>query len=231
MVTENMSHICIAIWTCAISFNTSCAVNRVWWAILAAGLLPLVLLGFDMAGDDLGANPIEAIHIRLGDWALRFLCLTLLVTPLQNIFQWRGMADFRQLLGLYSWFYASLHLLAYLVLDQAWQWSLIARDLLESRYIWFGVFAYLVLLLLALTSSKAGKRSLGKRWKKLHRWVYPASVAAVLHYFWQLKGNLAEPVFYALALTLLLGFRLMVWWKNRQFGRLMIPTGRSSSNE
>jgi sulfoxide reductase heme-binding subunit YedZ len=200
--------------------------NKLWWAIVAAGLLPLLVLAIEIAADSLGANPIEAIHIRLGDWALRFLCLTLAVTPLQTVTKWRGMADYRQLLGLYCWFYASLHLFAYLAVDHAWEWPLIGLDLLESRYMWFGVLAYAIIFLLGLTTSKAAKKILGKRWKKLHRWIYFASFAAVLHYFWQLKGNLIEPAFYLLTVSFLLAFRVMVWLKNRQIGLLMIPTGR-----
>lgn len=201
------------------------SVNKIWWSVLLVGLLPLGILIIQIAANTLGANPIEAVHIRLGDWALRFLCLTLAITPLQTVTNWRGMADFRQLFGLYSWFYASLHVLAYLAMDHAWQWSLIGMDLLESRYIWFGLIAYVILLLLALTTTKAAKKALGKRWKKLHRLIYCAALAAVMHYFWQLKGNLLQPSFYLTIVAFLLVFRFLVWLKNRQFSRLMIPTG------
>lgn len=204
---------------------TSNNVNKIWWSVLLVGVLPLVVLIIQIAADSLGANPIEAVHIRLGDWALRFLCLTLAITPLQTVTNWRGMADFRQLFGLYSWFYASLHVLAYLAMDHAWQWSFIGMDLLESRYIWFGLIAYVILLLLALTTTKAAKKALGKRWKKLHRWIYCAGLAAVMHYFWQLKGNLLQPSFYLAIVAFLLFFRFLVWLKNRQFSNLMIPTG------
>jgi sulfoxide reductase heme-binding subunit YedZ len=203
--------------------------NRIWWWLLAAGFLPLPILAVEIAADSLGANPIEAIHIRLGDWALRFLCLTLAVTPLQTVTKWRGLADYRQLLGMYCWFYASLHVFAYLAVDHAWEWPLIGLDLLESRYMWFGLLAYLIIFLLGLTSSKAAKKRLGKRWKKLHRWIYFASFLAVLHYFWQLKGNLSEPLFYMLIVAFLLAFRVAVWLKNRQLSLLMIPTGRRHS--
>lgn len=203
--------------------------NKIWWSIFATGLLPLLVLAIEIAADSLGANPIEAIHIRLGDWALRFLCLTLAVTPLQTVTKWRGMADYRQLLGIYCWFYASLHLFAYLAVDQAWEWSLIGLDLLESRYMWFGLLAYMIIFLLGLTTSKAAKKILGKRWKKLHRWIYFASFSAVMHYFWQLKGNLAEPAFYLVVVAFLLAFRLLACFKNRQVSLLMIPTGKRHS--
>jgi len=207
------------------------ATNKYWWLILAGGLLPLWSLGVDIVGDRLGSNPIQALHIRLGDWALRFLCLTLAVTPLQTISKWRGMAEYRQLLGLYTGFYATLHLWVYLVVDQALQWSAIGGDILESRYIWFGVIAYLIILALMLTSSAWAKKQMGKYWKKLHRLIYLAAVSAMIHYLWQLKGNLAEPMLYVLIITLLLGFRVLVWLKKRHFNRLMIPLGKRNQEE
>lgn len=205
--------------------------DKYWWSIFACGLLPLLALCIDIASNNLGGNPIQAIHIRLGDWTLRFLCLTLAITPLQTISKWRGMADFRQLLGLYAWFYATLHVLAYIAADHAFYWRAIGIDILESSYIWFGIATYLILLALAMTSSNWTKKRLGKNWKKLHRWIYPASIAAVMHYLWQLKGNLAEPLFYVLLIGLLLGFRGLLWLKNRHMHRLMIPLGKKNANE
>lgn len=183
--------------------------------LIAAGLIPLLWLAVDIADNQLGGNPIQAVHIRLGDWALRFLWLTLAITPLQTITQWRGLSDYRQLLGLYAFFYASLHLLVYLTVDQGLIWRMIAIDILESPYIWFGMLAYLIVLALAITSSKSAKKKLGKNWKKLHRYIYIAAGAAIIHYFWQLKGNLAEPLLYLLLIFLLLGFRILVWFKKR----------------
>ncbi len=181
----------------------------------------------DIAANNLGGNPIQALHIRLGDWALRFLWITLAITPLQTVTKWRGMTDYRQLLGLCAFFYATLHLLVYLVVDQGMMWQAIAVDILESPYIWFGVLAYLIIFALAITSPKFAKKQMGKNWKKLHRLIYFASVAAIIHYFWQLKGNLAEPVMYLVLLALLLGFRVLVWLKNAKFTKMMIPKGRN----
>ncbi|MCK9635715.1 MAG: sulfoxide reductase heme-binding subunit YedZ [Methylobacter tundripaludum] len=189
-------------------------------------LLPLLWLCVDIAFDNLGSNPVQALHIRLGDWSLRFLCLTLAITPIQTITKWRGMADYRQLFGLYAFFYASLHLLGYLLADHALMWRIIGIDIIESPYIWFGVLAYGIIFLLALTSPKWAKKRMGKTWKKLHRLIYIAAVAAIIHYFWQLKGNLAEPLFYSIIVFLLLGFRVLVWVKNRQLTKMMIPTGQ-----
>ncbi|MEQ1531455.1 MAG: protein-methionine-sulfoxide reductase heme-binding subunit MsrQ [Methylococcales bacterium] len=188
--------------------------------------IPLLWLLVDIGLDNLGSNPIQAVHIRLGDWALRFICLTLLITPIQTMTKWRGMSDYRRMFGLFSFVYATLHLLAYLVVDHYFAWRMIAIDIWESSYIWFGLIAYVIILLLAITTPKWSQRQMGKRWKKLHRLIYTASGLAVIHFFWQLKGNLAEPLFYAIIVTLLLCFRLLVSVKNRQLNRLMIPKGR-----
>ena len=200
--------------------------NNLYSLTLAVCLIPLLWLLIDTAFDNLGPNPIQALHIRLGDWSLRFLWLTLAITPIQTVTKWRGMAEYRQLFGLYSFFYATLHLLAYLLVDHSLVWSIIGIDIIESQYIWFGVLAYSIILSLALTSPKWAKKRMGKNWKKLHRYIYLAAGAAIIHYYWQLKGNLAEPLFYLVIISLLLGFRVLVWVKNRQLTRLMIPTGQ-----
>jgi len=201
-------------------------INNLRSKLIIGCLIPLLWLLADIAFDNLGANPIQALHIRLGDWALRFLCITLLITPLQTMTQWRGMADYRQLFGLYAFFYASLHVLVYLLIDHALVWHMIGTDIIESPYIWFGVLAYIIVFLLALTSPKWAKKRMGKTWKKLHRFIYLAAVAAIIHYFWQLKGNLAEPLFYSIIVFLLLSFRVLAWVKKRQLMKMMIPSGR-----
>jgi sulfoxide reductase heme-binding subunit YedZ len=114
----------------------------------------------------------------------------------------------------------------YLVVDQNLMWRMIAIDIIESPYVWFGVLAYIILFALAITSPKFAKKRLGKNWKKLHRYIYLAAGAAMIHYFWQLKGNLAEPVFYLILIFFLLSFRVVVWLKNRQLTKMMIPKGR-----
>jgi sulfoxide reductase heme-binding subunit YedZ len=200
--------------------------NHLWTVTIIAGLLPLLWLLVDITFENLGSNPIQALHIRLGDWSLRFLWLTLAITPIQTITKWRGMAVYRQMLGLYAFFYVSLHLLVYLFVDHFLQWHIIGIDIIESPYIWFGLLAYSIVFLLALTSPKWAKKRMGKTWKKLHRYIYIAAVAAIIHYYWQLKGNLAEPLFYLILVILLLGFRIAVWLKNRQFSKMMIPTSR-----
>lgn len=203
--------------------------NNLYSLMLGVCLLPLLWLLIDTACDNLGANPIQALHIRLGDWSLRLLWLTLAITPLQTLTKWRGMADYRQLLGLYAFFYASLHVLVYLLVDHALAWQVIGIDIIESQYIWFGLLAFIIIFSLALTSPKYAKKRMGKNWKKLHRFIYLAAAAVIIHYYWQLKGNMAEPLFYLVILCILLGFRVLVWFKNRQFTRLMIPTGQRAA--
>ena len=198
---------------------------------MLAGLLPLLWLFIQAITNHLGSNPIEALHIRLGDWTLRFLWLTLAVTPLQIVSQWRGMADFRQLLGLYTWFYGTLHILVYIAIDHAFEWSVIIDDILESSYIWYGVVTYLILLLLALTSSNMAKKRMGKNWKKLHRWIYLAPLTGLIHFIGQLKGNLAEPLLYTLLVLLLFGFRIANRVKQSYLARLMVPVGRVKNED
>jgi len=197
-----------------------------WLFITLACFLPLLGISFDIATDNLGADPIQALHIRLGDWSLRFLWLTLAITPLQTLTKWRKMADYRQMLGLVTFFYASLHVIVYVLVDHGLDWHLIAVDIIESPYIWLGVLAYIIIFSLAITSPKFAKKRLGKNWKTLHRLIYIAAIAVIIHYYWQLKGNMAEPLFYLILVTILLSFRIAVWVKNRQFNKMMIPSTR-----
>lgn len=194
-------------------------ISNAWMVISAGCLLPVFGLLFDVLNNNLGSNPIEAINIRLGDWALRFLWITLAITPIQTVTKWRGMADYRQMFGLYAFFYATLHVLGYLFVDHAGVWAVIGIDILESTYIWFGVIAYIIVLLLAITSPNSIKKRMGKNWKKLHRLIYYSAVAAIIHYFWQLKGNLFQPLFYLTIIGFLLGFRVLIWVKNRRLNK------------
>jgi methionine sulfoxide reductase heme-binding subunit len=200
--------------------------SNLWNFCLVLSLLPGLYLWVLIQFDALGPNPVEAFHLFTGIWSLRFLCLTLLITPLQVVTSWRGVAPFRQLLGLTSFFYAALHVWGYLSIDHALIWPTIGQDLLETPYLWPGLLAFLILLLLALSSPKQGKKLLGKNWKKLHRWIYVAAVASILHYVMQLKGNLADPLFYGLIIGLLFASRIVIWIRNRQVTRLMIPRPR-----
>lgn len=196
---------------------------NLWWVMMLLGLSPLVGLLINILCSRLGANPVQAVHFYLGDWALRFLCLSLSISPLRKITNWKWPLGYRRMIGLFTFFYATLHVLGYLILDHALAWQTIWFDISQSPYIWLGLITYLVVLPMAITSTNAWQRRLGNYWKKLHRLVYLAAITAIIHYFWQLKGNLAEPLFYAAIIGLLLGFRILLWlraklktWRVRQ---------------
>ena len=201
-----------------------------WNLALTLVALPCAELLLLILTDNLGVNAIQGFHQFTGIWGLRFLVITLFVTPVQTVTRWRGLTRYRQLFGLASFFYAALHLYGYLWIDQALKWREIGVDVLETGYLWPGIFALIVLFLLAATSPDSAKKWLGKRWKQLHRWIYPASGAVVLHYLMQLKGNLVDPLSYGLIIGGLLAFRWMVWFKNRQLARLMIPRRKLSES-
>ncbi|MBS3963753.1 MAG: ferric reductase-like transmembrane domain-containing protein [Methylomonas sp.] len=188
-------------------------IHTIWTVSILACLAPLALLVWDILADNLDGNTVQAFHIRSGDWTLRFLWLTLAITPLQTLTQWRGMAEYRQMLGLFALLYATLHLVGYLFFDHAGQWKTIVIDIAQSPYLWFGLLAYLIILLLGLTSPKSAKKKMGKSWKKLHRLIYLAAAMSMLHYFWQLKTNLAEPLFYLAIIIVLFAFRVVMWFR------------------
>ena len=152
--------------------------------------LPAAWLFYLAATNGLGANPAEALLRSLGDWALRFLCVALAITPLRQWLHWLQLAAYRRMLGLYTFFYASLHWLAYVVFDMGLDWGGIVADLPKRPFILVGTVAWLVLLVLAVTSIPALVRRLGgKRWQKLHRAVYAVAALAVLHFLWMRAGK------------------------------------------
>ena len=180
----------------------------------ALALLPLALLVRAVLGDTLGADPVAAITHETGDWALRLVLLGLALTPLRRLIGQPWPIRFRRLVGLYAFFYASLHLATYVVLDLGQYWSQILDDIVKRPYITVGFAAWLMLVPLALTSTKGWMRRLGRRWGQLHTLVYAVGVLGVLHFLWLVKSDLREPLVYAGLLALLLGLR--VWWKLRR---------------
>lgn len=166
--------------------------------------LPLLWLGWSAMSGGLGANPIETITHFTGDWALRLLLLTLAVTPLRKLAGWKPVIQVRRMLGLFTFFYAALHFLTWLVLDQFFFWPGILEDIGKRPYITVGFAAFILLIPLAVTSTKGMMRRLGSRWKQLHKLVYVIAVLAVLHFLWLVKADLFEPLVYASILTLLL---------------------------
>ncbi|HHH36080.1 MAG TPA: protein-methionine-sulfoxide reductase heme-binding subunit MsrQ [Gammaproteobacteria bacterium] len=170
-------------------------------------LLPFAMLLYDGFAHQLGANPVEKITHRTGDWTLRLLLLTLAVTPLRRITGWNPLIRIRRMLGLYTFFYACLHFLTYLVFDQFFDWQEIYKDILKRPYITVGFTAFVLLVPLAVTSTNAMIRRLGKRWRQLHQLVYVVATLGVLHYLWLVKKDLREPLVYAVIWLILLLMR------------------------
>nr|WP_251044708.1 MULTISPECIES: protein-methionine-sulfoxide reductase heme-binding subunit MsrQ [unclassified Lysobacter] len=156
----------------------------------------------------LGADPIAAIEHRLGLWALRLLMIALAVTPLRQLTGQAALLRFRRLLGLYAFFYASLHLAAYLILDLKGYWTQIFEEIAKRPYITVGFLAWLLLIPLAVTSTQGMMRRLGRLWGRLHQLVYVIAVLAVLHFWWLVKSDIREPALYAAILAVLLGWRM-----------------------
>ncbi|MCF6264508.1 MAG: sulfoxide reductase heme-binding subunit YedZ [Xanthomonadales bacterium] len=188
--------------------------------VFAVCLVPFVLLGlaaFNLAGQSLGANPIEELLHQLGLWGLRFLLLTLAITPLGQLSGKTWLLKLRRMLGLFSFFYILLHFLSYAILDQGLSYTAIIEDIIERPYITLGMTALLMLIPLAITSTNGWMRRLGRRWKKLHRLVYVIAILGVWHFFWQVKLDTREPLIYAGILSVLLGYRLWLKFsKSRQ---------------
>ncbi len=184
--------------------------------VFALCLLPLAWLTWGAAADQLGANPAEALIRGLGDWTLRFLCLTLAVTPLRLHTRTPQLARYRRMLGLFVFFYACLHLLAYGWLDMGLDAADIGRDILKRPFILVGFTAWLLLLPLALTSSNGAVRALGGRaWRTLHRLIYLIAPLALLHFFWMRSGknDFADVGIYAAIIAVLLLERLSRYFK------------------
>jgi sulfoxide reductase heme-binding subunit YedZ len=192
--------------------NTLHAIVKI--AVFIAALIPAMKLAWLGFHDSLGANPIEKITRTTGYWALSFLLITLTATPLRTISGWAWPLRLRRMLGLYAFFYASLHFLTYLVLDQFFDWAAIVKDIAKRPYITVGFPAFVVLIPLAITSTKNMIQLLGaKRWKNLHKLVYLIAIAGVVHFWWLVKKDITEPVQFASILTLLLGIRVGVFLK------------------
>jgi methionine sulfoxide reductase heme-binding subunit len=178
--------------------------------VFALCLVPALLLAWKAFAGDLGANPIEFVTHWTGDWTIRFLCITLSVTPLRKLLGLPELIRFRRMLGLFAFFYASLHFLTWFVLDKFFDWSEIAKDVVKRPFITAGFTAFMLLIPLAVTSTKGWIRRLGgKRWQKLHRLVYVSACAGVVHYYWLVKSDIRLPLLYGAIVTILLGYRVI----------------------
>lgn len=179
---------------------------KVAYFILA--LLPLARLFWLGATDGLGANPVEFVIRSLGTWTLVGLLITLSVTPLRLIFGIKWLMPLRRMMGLFTFFYVCLHLLAYAGLDQWFDWRAITHDIAKHPYVLVGFSAFVLMVPLAVTSNQAMIRKLRQNWQKLHRLVYLIAILGVTHYWWLVKKDVREPLIYAVVLAILLGIRL-----------------------
>lgn len=182
----------------------------------ALALLPFVWLVSAAALDMLGANPAEALERATGDWTLRLLCVTLAITPVRTVCNLPGLARFRRIAGLFTYFYGALHLLAYSWFDMGFELAEIAKDIPKRPFILVGFTAMVLMTPLALTSFNRAIKALGARhWQRLHRLVYAVAVLAIVHFFWMRAGkhDFAEVAVYATVLALLLGWRLVRWFR------------------
>ena len=203
--------------TCVRTINTSQRVRFVGKPIVfLLCFVPAVLVVADAFGinGQLGANPVEEIQDRFGNWAIRFVMITLCVTPLRRITGWNWLIRFRRMLGLFTFFYVLMHFLTWLILDQGLLLSAIAEDIVKRPFITIGFTAFVLLAAMAVTSTNGMRRRLGRRWQKIHYSVYVVGLLAVWHYWWQVKKDITEPLIYAVILALLLGYR--IWWKRRR---------------
>jgi sulfoxide reductase heme-binding subunit YedZ len=174
-------------------------------ALVPFGVLVVRTLGWE--GASLGANPIEEVLHACGKWALIFLLVTLSITPLRRMTGLNALVRLRRMLGLFAFFYATLHVATYLILDQGMDFEVVFEDVIRRPYITIGFLAFVLLWPLAITSTKRMMRRLGSRWQKLHRLTYVAAILGVWHNYWQVKADIRTPVTYALVLLLLLGYR------------------------
>lgn len=185
-------------------------IKRLKAALFVACLSPLALLAWRGGHHALGANPIEYITRSTGWWTLAFLLITLLVTPLRRLSGWNWLLRLRRMLGLYAFFYASLHFTTYLWLDQFFDPAAIVKDVIKRPFITIGFAAFVLLLPLAATSTNAMVRRLGaRRWQLLHRLVYVIAACGVIHFWWLVKKDITEPLVFAALLGVLLGARLV----------------------
>ncbi len=176
--------------------------------IFFLALIPFVWLLLKVFQNDLGPDPAQALSIETGEWTLRFLLLTLAITPLRQIFRMAEIARLRRMVGLFAFFYASVHFVSWMAFILGFRWLAIAEELVERPYITVGFLAYVILFLLGITSTDSMVRRLGKNWKRLHKFIYAASILAIVHLLWILRTDVTEAVIYGVLLVILLGYRI-----------------------
>jgi sulfoxide reductase heme-binding subunit YedZ len=186
-----------------------------FWKLVTTGIAP-----------ELGANPVEYITHKTGDWTIRFLLITLSVTPLRKIFNQPKLVRYRRMLGLFAFFYVCLHFLTWFVLDKSFSLSDMWADVLKRRFITVGMLGLALLLPLAITSTAGWVRRLGfAKWQRLHRLIYFAALAGVIHYYWLVKSDVRLPLMYGAILTVLMLYRAFLW---KQAPPKRVPAARSA---
>ena len=181
--------------------------------VFLACLTPFVWLAIRTLTGRLGVNPVEDLELTTGIWTLRFLVITLAVTPVRRITGWNRVIQYRRMFGLFTFFYVSVHFAIYIGLDQFLAFGSIVKDVAKRPFITMGFTAFVLMIPLALTSTKGWIRRLGRRWQMLHRLIYISAVCAAVHYLWKVKVMIGSPVYYAIVIGLLLGFRVL--WQVR----------------
>jgi methionine sulfoxide reductase heme-binding subunit len=172
-------------------------------------LIPLARLGWGAYHGDLGANPLEVITHTTGDWTIRFLLITLCVTPLRQLTKQYWMIQYRRMLGLFAFFYGTLHLTTYLWFDKFFSWPAILEDIGKRKFITVGFLGFVLMVPLAITSTKGMIRRLGKKWTAIHRLIYVSAAAGVIHYYWLVKADHRLPLTYGAILLVLLAYRVV----------------------
>jgi sulfoxide reductase heme-binding subunit YedZ len=180
-------------------------------------LVPFGILVWRAMQNDLGANPIEFITHATGDWTLRFIVITLAITPLRKILKQPALIRFRRMMGLFAFFYGCLHFATWIGLDKFFDWSEMWKDVEKRRFITVGFLGFVLMIPLAITSTAGMIRRLGgKRWQQLHRLIYVTAVAGVIHYYWLVKSDVRKPLEYAALVGVLLAWRLGAWLIGRR---------------
>ncbi|MGE0447169.1 MAG: sulfite oxidase heme-binding subunit YedZ [Vicinamibacterales bacterium] len=187
--------------------------------LFAAAAAPAVALAWNAYTGDLTANPVDYITDQTGSWALACLIVSLGVTPFRRLTGWNDVIKVRRMLGLFAFFYATLHMLTWVTLVSFFDVPTMIEDVTMRPFITVGMATFLILLVLAITSNRASIRRLGRRWQTLHRLVYLAGLGGVIHFWWLVKADTTEPQRWAVALAALLGFRAWWTWRTRTLSR------------
>jgi sulfoxide reductase heme-binding subunit YedZ len=185
------------------------------YIVFILSLLPILNLEINIVNNNLGANPVEFIERHFGKWTLIFLCLTLSMTPLRNITTLSQWILYRRMLGLFTFFYATIHLFCYIGLDYQFAWIDIKNDIIKHRFVLVGFLGWLLMLPLAMTSSDRMIRKLKMNWKRLHRLIYLIAILGVLHFIWLVKKDINEPLLYATIIFILFILRLNIFKRKR----------------